>query len=179
MSEFVEFPTKGRATSGVRAHKFLKGETELSLAWVGDSPQAAAQAGGARTLPGEMSRRDGTGSPLESKIDVIGTLPRLREPGEDVTGGGGTGGGDVDGSGDSSAGSGRSGDSVRGDSGASGSGSPQAAGSGGLATSLDGLDLDADDAREAISRARIDTDNGVIVSHDEDDEDDGDDSALF
>ncbi|MGV2820997.1 DNA gyrase/topoisomerase IV subunit A [Brevibacterium casei] len=179
VSEFVEFPTKGRATSGVRAHKFLKGETELSLAWVGDSPQAAAQAGGARTLPGEMSRRDGTGSPLESKIDVIGTLPHLGEPGEDVTGGGGTEGAEADGSGDSSAGSGGAGESVQGDSGASGSGSPQSAGSGGLATSLDGLDLDDDDAREAISRARIDTDNGVIVSHDEDDEDDGDDSALF
>ena len=27
VSEFSEFPTKGRATSGVRAHKFLKGET--------------------------------------------------------------------------------------------------------------------------------------------------------
>src|SRR5699024_8680679 len=47
VSEFSEFPTKGRATSGVRAHKFLKGETELSLAWVGDSPQAAAAAGAA------------------------------------------------------------------------------------------------------------------------------------
>ena len=163
VSEFAEFPTKGRATSGVRAHKFLKGETELSLAWVGDSPQAAAQAGGARALPGEMSRRDGTGSPLEAKIDVIGTLPRLGAPGEDVTGG------TVDGcSGDGG------GDGV----GAEGADAqPQAAGSGGLATIFEGLDLDLDDAREAIARARIDTDNGVIVSHDEDAEDD--DSALF
>src|SRR5699024_12785180 len=67
----------GVASWGGRRHKFRKGEAGLSLAWVGDSPQAAASGGGARSLPTEMSRRDGSGSPLESKIDVIGTLPRL------------------------------------------------------------------------------------------------------
>ena len=117
-----------------------------------------------------MSRRDGTGSPLEAKIDVIGTLPRLGAPGEDVTGGSlGEGSGDGDGVGSEAS------DAVGG--GSDDGGEPQAAGSGGLATSFEGLDLDLDDAREAIARARIDTDNGVIVSHDEDAEDD--DSALF
>ena len=174
VSEFVEFPTKGRATAGVRAHKFLKGETELSLAWVGDSPQAAASAGGARTLPAEMSKRDGSGSPLESKIDVIGTLPRLGGPDDVAAAGDGDAGAEDAGSDDASAGSADT---------AADSGAAQAPGTGGLATSLDGFDLDLDDAREAIARARIDTDNGVIVSHDEDDADDdsGDDgdSALF
>src|SRR5699024_4032155 len=77
VSEFSEFPTKGRATSGVRAHKVLKGETELSLASGGDCTQAAPSGGGARSQRTEMSRRDGSGCALESKIDVIGTLPRL------------------------------------------------------------------------------------------------------
>ena len=35
MSLFVDFPGKGRATGGVRAHSFLKGEDSLALAWVG------------------------------------------------------------------------------------------------------------------------------------------------
>ncbi|MFT4230800.1 MAG: DNA topoisomerase IV subunit A, partial [Microbacterium sp.] len=35
VSDFGEFPSKGRATGGVRAHRFLKGEDTLSLAWVG------------------------------------------------------------------------------------------------------------------------------------------------
>ncbi|WP_231446604.1 DNA gyrase/topoisomerase IV subunit A [Brevibacterium zhoupengii] len=167
VSDFSEYPTKGRATSGVRAHKFLKGETELSLAWVGDSPQAAAQAGGARTLPAEMSRRDATGSPLESKIDVIGTVPRLGDA--EVAPAGATGDAGADASGDG---------------GASGEGSSSSAGthSPGLATSFDGLDLnldggpDLDEAKEEIARSKIDSNDAVIVSHDDDDDDD---TALF
>ncbi|WP_309132449.1 DNA topoisomerase IV subunit A [Brevibacterium sp.] len=154
VTEFSEFPTKGRATSGVRAHRFLKGETELSLAWVGDSPQAAAQAGGARTLPIECSRRDSTGSPLESKIDVVGTVPLV-------------GGGAGDDSSDPRA--------------ADAAGVADAAevagrqGTQGLATSFDELELDLDEAKEEIARAKMDTDDVVIVSRD----DDEDDSALF
>ena len=33
VSRLAEFPGKGRATGGVRAHTFLKGESALSLAW--------------------------------------------------------------------------------------------------------------------------------------------------
>ncbi len=38
MTPFEEYPAKGRATGGVRTHRFLKGETRLMLAWVGLAP---------------------------------------------------------------------------------------------------------------------------------------------
>ncbi|GAA1849159.1 DNA gyrase/topoisomerase IV subunit A [Brevibacterium marinum] len=174
VSDFSEFPTKGRATSGVRAHKFLKGETELSLAWVGDSPQAAAHAGGARTLPAESSKRDATGSPLESKIDVIGALPRLGEAETAIDGASGGTGTEGGASGGTGTGSGA------GTGGAVSSGKAEESRSQGLATSLDGLDLDGghglDEAKEEISRSKMDSDDAVIVSHDDDDDDD---TALF
>ncbi|WP_209371948.1 DNA gyrase/topoisomerase IV subunit A [Brevibacterium renqingii] len=174
VSEFSEFPTKGRATSGVRAHKFLKGETELSLAWVGDSPQAAAIGGGARTLPAELSRRDGTGSPLESKIDVIGTLPRLG--GAEASDHSAGADSDPDGSVPSpEPGSRASGGKPKAAAKRTTAGAAQH-GQQGLATSVDGLGLDVDDAEDEIARAKFDTEDAVIVSHD-DEEDDG--SALF
>ncbi|MCT1689761.1 DNA topoisomerase IV subunit A [Brevibacterium sp. p3-SID960] len=75
VTDLAEFPTKGRATAGVRAHRFLKGETELVAAFAGPEPQGAATGGGARKLPAELGRRDGSGQPLESKVDAIGTVP--------------------------------------------------------------------------------------------------------
>ncbi|MCT1828940.1 DNA gyrase/topoisomerase IV subunit A [Brevibacterium luteolum] len=74
VTDLAEFPTKGRATAGVRAHRFLKGETELVTAFAGPEPQGAATGGGARKLPAELGRRDGSGQPLESKVDAIGTV---------------------------------------------------------------------------------------------------------
>ena len=41
-------PGQGRATGGVRCHRFLKGEDVLLLAWVGPAPAAAAAASGGR-----------------------------------------------------------------------------------------------------------------------------------
>lgn len=68
-----EYPAKGRATAGVRAHRFLKGEDSLLLAWAGHGPaKASSQAGVARSLPGEHGRRDGSGIPLSQAIDAIG-----------------------------------------------------------------------------------------------------------
>ncbi|MCT1872607.1 DNA gyrase/topoisomerase IV subunit A [Brevibacterium luteolum] len=75
VTDLTEFPPKGRATAGVRAHRFLKGETELVTAFAGPEPQGAATGGGARKLPAELGRRDGSGQPLESKVDAIGTVP--------------------------------------------------------------------------------------------------------
>ena len=40
------YPAKGRATGGVRAQRFLRGEDELVLAWVGVGPARAVGPGG-------------------------------------------------------------------------------------------------------------------------------------
>ncbi|WP_374010346.1 DNA topoisomerase (ATP-hydrolyzing) subunit A [Leifsonia sp. LS-T14] len=73
VSDWAEYPTKGRATGGVRAQRFLKGESELVLAWVGPAPALAVAAdGAARTLPEGGSRRDGSGTPLDTVIASIG-----------------------------------------------------------------------------------------------------------
>lgn len=72
-SQFAEFPGKGRATGGVRAHAFLKGEDRLTLAWVGVEPAlAVAPDGTARTLPETGAKRDGSGQPLDGVIGSIG-----------------------------------------------------------------------------------------------------------
>ncbi len=73
VSVFGEFPGKGRATGGVRAHSFLKGEDQLTLAWAGASPVAVAPDGAARELPESGAKRDASGTPLEAPIGSIGT----------------------------------------------------------------------------------------------------------
>jgi DNA gyrase subunit A len=68
-----EYPAKGRATGGVRAHRFLKGEDTLLLAWAGHGPaKASSSAGVARALPQEHGRRDGSGVPLSQPVDAVG-----------------------------------------------------------------------------------------------------------
>jgi len=74
VSRFDEFPGKGRATGGVRAHAFLKGESALSLAWAGRGPALANGADGAiRELPASGAKRDASGSPLDGVVAAIGT----------------------------------------------------------------------------------------------------------
>ncbi|PNL18136.1 DNA topoisomerase (ATP-hydrolyzing) subunit A [Micrococcus sp. FDAARGOS_333] len=69
-----EYPTKGRGTAGVRAHRMLKGENAVVLAWAGASPAlAASKAGVARALPTEFGRRDGSGVPVDQRIEAIGS----------------------------------------------------------------------------------------------------------
>jgi DNA gyrase subunit A len=73
VSDFSEFPAKGRATGGVRAQRFLKGEDALHLAWVGRAPALAVGVdGSARTLPDGGARRDGSGLALEGVVGAIG-----------------------------------------------------------------------------------------------------------
>ncbi|MEY9953326.1 DNA topoisomerase (ATP-hydrolyzing) subunit A [Leifsonia sp. EB34] len=73
VSDFAEFPAKGRATGGVRSQRFLKGETELALAWVGPAPALAVGPDGAhRVLPEGGARRDGSGTPLDMVVTTIG-----------------------------------------------------------------------------------------------------------
>jgi DNA gyrase subunit A len=74
VSAFTEFPGKGRATGGVRAHNFLKGEDVLTLAWVGPAPAIAVGTdGSARTLPDVGAKRDASGSVLDAVVGSIGT----------------------------------------------------------------------------------------------------------
>lgn len=64
VAPFSEFPGKGRATGGVRAHRFLKGEDGLVFAWAGTGPaRAAADSGAPIDLPEPTGRRDGSGTP--------------------------------------------------------------------------------------------------------------------
>ena len=73
VSLLEEFPGKGRATGGVRAHSFLKGEDVLALAWAGAAPaQAVGTDGSARVLPEAGAKRDASGALLDSVIGSIG-----------------------------------------------------------------------------------------------------------
>jgi len=73
VSSLREFPGKGRATGGVRAHSFLKGEAALALAWVGPAPALAVGSdGAARTLPDAGAKRDASGTPLDGVIGTVG-----------------------------------------------------------------------------------------------------------
>ena len=74
VTEFAEYPGKGRATGGVRCHRFLKGEDILHLAWVGPEPAIAAAASGSPIdLPSPDPRRDGSGSAVGQPIAAIGS----------------------------------------------------------------------------------------------------------
>jgi len=77
VTPYAEYPGKGRATGGVRCHRFLRGEDTLVLGWAGGSPARAAAANGvALDLPEPTGKRDGSGLPMATVIAAIaGTLP--------------------------------------------------------------------------------------------------------
>ena len=68
----VDFPTKGRATGGVRAHTLLKGENRLVSAWVGESPLALGPSGEPLALAIEIAKRDASGVKLDERPAFIG-----------------------------------------------------------------------------------------------------------
>jgi DNA gyrase subunit A len=73
-----EFPGKGRATGGVRGHRFLKGEDMLVMAWAGPAPAVAATDSGAPVeLPAPVGKRDGSGVALARQVAVIGGSVRV------------------------------------------------------------------------------------------------------
>jgi DNA gyrase subunit A len=76
VTEYGQYPAKGRATGGVRCHRFLKGEDTLVLAWAGPGPAMGAAASGVPiTLPDATGRRDGSGSPASQPIAAVGGPP--------------------------------------------------------------------------------------------------------
>ncbi|MFG6401447.1 DNA topoisomerase (ATP-hydrolyzing) subunit A [Microbacterium sp. P04] len=76
VSAFEEFPPKGRATGGVRAQRFLRGEDILLLAWVGAEPRAVGTDGATRALPAAGAKRDASGVALDGVIGAVGTVVR-------------------------------------------------------------------------------------------------------
>ncbi|HEV8221236.1 MAG TPA: DNA gyrase C-terminal beta-propeller domain-containing protein, partial [Streptosporangiaceae bacterium] len=73
VSAYAEFPAKGRATGGVRCHRFLKGEDALVLAWAGAGPaRGATDAGTPVELPPATGRRDGSGDRVRQPLSAIG-----------------------------------------------------------------------------------------------------------
>ncbi|MEV4463877.1 DNA topoisomerase IV subunit A [Micromonospora echinofusca] len=72
VTPFEAYPAKGRATGGVRAHRFLKGETDVAVAWVGPRPVGATATGEPVELPAADPRRDGSGFAVMLGPTVIG-----------------------------------------------------------------------------------------------------------
>ena len=69
-----EFPAKGRATGGVRAQRFIRGEDQLYFAWVGPSDALGLTADGKPIeLPSEPAKRDASGSHISAVIGSAGT----------------------------------------------------------------------------------------------------------
>ncbi len=76
VTPLAEYPAKGRATGGVRAHRFLRGEDTLILGWAGAAPaRAAGGSGVAIDLPEATGRRDGSGTPAPAPIAAIAAAP--------------------------------------------------------------------------------------------------------
>jgi DNA gyrase subunit A len=73
ITPLAEYPAKGRATGGVRCHRFRSGEDLITLAWVGNGPVRAASASGVPAeLPSEPGKRDAAGIPLTSPVSSVG-----------------------------------------------------------------------------------------------------------
>ena len=73
VTPLTEYPAKGRGTGGVRCHRFLRGEDQLSLAWVGTAPaRGTASSGSPVDLPPATGRRDGSGTPLAQPLHAVG-----------------------------------------------------------------------------------------------------------
>jgi DNA gyrase subunit A len=73
-----EYPGKGRATGGVRCHRFLKGEDALVMAWAGPAPAVGGTDSGRPVdLPDPVGRRDGSGVSLRRQLAVIGGAGRV------------------------------------------------------------------------------------------------------
>jgi DNA gyrase subunit A len=73
VTPYAEYPAKGRATGGVRCHRFLKGEDALVLAWAGAGPaRGATEAGTPVELPPAEGRRDGSGERVRQPVAAIG-----------------------------------------------------------------------------------------------------------
>lgn len=69
-----EFPSKGRATGGVRAHKFVRNEDHLYFATLADAEPLGASADGKPIdlMALELAKRDSSGTILDAAIASVG-----------------------------------------------------------------------------------------------------------
>lgn len=73
VTPFALYPAKGRATAGVRSHRFLRGEDRLDIAWVGVTPaRATGSRGQPVALPAPDERRDGSGVAVAHPVAGVG-----------------------------------------------------------------------------------------------------------
>lgn len=73
VTDMWAYPSKGRATGGVRCHRFLRGEDVLTLGWAGAAPPLAASGSGvAVDLPETNDKRDGSGVPAAAPVAAVG-----------------------------------------------------------------------------------------------------------
>jgi DNA gyrase subunit A len=76
VAPYSEYPAKGRATGGVRCHRFLRGEDQLLFAYAGPVPlRAAAPNGVPLDLPAAQGKRDGSGIPLPQPLAAVAGPP--------------------------------------------------------------------------------------------------------
>ena len=76
VTPYLEYPPKGRATGGVRCHRFLKGEDALVMAWAGPAPaRGSTDAGVPVDLPAADGRRDGSGNRIRQPLAALGGQP--------------------------------------------------------------------------------------------------------
>jgi DNA gyrase subunit A len=81
VTPYLGYPAKGRATGGVRCHRFLKGEDALVLAWAGQAPaRGATDAGVPVDLPPADLRRDGSGVRVRQPLTALGGLAPQPRP---------------------------------------------------------------------------------------------------
>lgn len=62
ISPLDQYPKKGRATLGVRCHRFLSGETALTAAYVGEDPSIVVAGKEVLPLPRKARSKDGSGT---------------------------------------------------------------------------------------------------------------------
>ncbi len=72
ITELSQYPAKGRATAGMRCHRFLSTENALVLGWAGPTPAIACTSKGAPVeLPAERGRRDGSGDRTSAPVAAV------------------------------------------------------------------------------------------------------------
>lgn len=81
VTPFEVYPSKGRATGGVRCHRYLKGEDTLLSGWIGRSPARASREDGKPVrLPDTSERRDGSGEALPRAFATVGSAQTSATP---------------------------------------------------------------------------------------------------